>query len=1094
PVRGPGVGAGDPDPVALRRAFTAVCDRHEALRSTFPVVDDEPVQRVHEHLPIGFVEHDGAAWDDDRVRAALHEAAYAPFDLAEGPLVRLTLVRRAGGGPDHLVIALHHLITDLWSMELLLHELDESYRAERAGRPGPRTPAPIGFSTAARWQADRLAGEHGQRLRDFWAGELAGAPTDLDLPTDRPRPAEQRFRGGTHRFRLDREVAERLTGLARRDGTTLFTVLLTAYQVLLSRYTGHRDVVVGSPVHGRSRADFADAVGCFMNTAVLRGTIAPGESFRQLLRRTAQRSRTALQHAELPLPRLVEMLKVPRDASRQPLVQAMFGLHRSTGAYGTALAAFSVGHGRGDVALGDLRLTPVPLDPPHVQTDLMLTFAESEDGLGGLLQYDADLFTAETAQRMATQLRTLLLAIAADPDRTVGALPLLTEAERATQLYARNDTALAYDPADFVFAQVARRAAAHPDALAVAVDAVALPTDEAVSADTVRAVPTLTYRQLDEAANRLARRLIRHGVGPERIVAVHLPRSADLAVTLLAVHKAGGAYLPIDPDLPAERIGYMLADAGVSLVVGHAETTAALPLPAGVASLELDRLDLSGEPATAPPVRLHPANLAYVLYTSGSTGRPKGVQIQHGSMVNFLAAMRQMLDPAPGARLLALTTFSFDISVLEIFLPLLTGGTTHIVAGALRADGEQLRVRLDSGAFRFMQATPASWQMICDAGWRGTPGLTVLSGGEALSPGLAERLSGLGDRLWNLYGPTETTVWSSAEPVSGPVTGTVPLGRPVANNQIYVLDASGEPVPPGVPGEIYIGGDGGARGYRGRPDITAERFVPDPYASRPGARMYRTGDLARSWPDGRLEYLGRTDHQVKFKGHRIELGEIEVALSRQPAVRAAVLRLSTVGGLPALVAYLQPRHRVDTAAFDRHEANRQLRAALREQLPGYMVPTHFVWLDDFPLNASGKIDRAALPAPEHVGGRREEPVGEVEQALAGIVADLLGGAAVGRRDNLFDLGAHSLMLSRLVTRVDESLGIRLPLHRLFDAPTVQQLAVLVDASRVDGSERTAAPEITRVDRGDYAGTHLPQPSAALRKFQAVRRLRARSGE
>ncbi|MDA3647986.1 amino acid adenylation domain-containing protein [Saccharopolyspora indica] len=1072
---------GELDVPALDRALAAVVARHPALRTTFPLVEGEPVQRVHAHLPAACTTHDAREWTGQQLDDGVRDAAYRPFDVAEGPLVRIEVFHRAAA-EHRFVISLHHLVTDLWSMEVLLRELDLHYRAE-LNQSTVELPPVAGYPAAARWQAGALDGGEADRLWEFWRSELAEAPRVLELPVDHPRPPEQRFRGKVRRFTLDAELTARLTDLATTTGSTLYTVLLSAFQVLLSRYTGQRDLLVGSPVHGRNRAEVSDTIGCFVNTAVLRAQLDPAESFTQLLHRAGPRVRAALAHADLPLSQLVERLQVARDPGRQPLVQALFTLQRPTGPQGNALAAFVLGHPGASLEFGGLTLRPVTLDQPNTQMDLALTFAETGGQLGALLQYDTDLFTDATAARFAAHLETFLRAVAEHPDRPLHATDLLSPAERDTALRSWNSTETAYDPSRTVVDRVAEQAARTPDAPAVAYDEQHLTGPDRAA---VLGVPTLTYAELDRAANRLAHRLVAEGVGPERVVGVHLPRSLELAVALIAVHRAGGAYLPIDPDLPPERLSGMLADSGAELVLTHSTVDGALD-GAPARRIRVDELPEDG-PDTAPDVRVHPSNTAYVLYTSGSTGRPKGVQVQHASMVNFLVGMQELLDFQAGQRLLALSTFSFDISVLELFLPLLTGGTSHIAGRSVKADGDQLRLRLESGVVDSVQATPASWQLLCDAGWTGTPGLVVLSGGEALPRKLADRLGGLGGQLWNLYGPTETTVWSAAAAVD-PEAGPIPIGSPIANTRIYVLDEQFQPVPEGVAGEVCIGGDGLARGYFGLPGLSAEKFVPDPHGSCPGSRMYRTGDLARVRPGGRIEFLGRADHQVKFHGHRIELGEIEAALGRHPAVRRAVVE---VVGERAMVAYVQPRSRASTAAFDRQEANRSLRESLRRCLPSYMVPTHFTWLEEFPLNLSGKLDRKRLPAPEDLGAgqAKEAPATATEKALADIIGDLLGGASVGRRDNLFELGAHSLLVSRLAIRVRESFGVTLPLRRLFEAPTVAGLAELVENSEA----RSTAAAITKVDRGRYAGATTVQRSDVLRKLQAARALRSRADD
>lgn len=1093
--------SGEVDAAALRRALEAVVRRHAALRTTFPAVGDGPVQRVHPELAPEFTEADASGWSEERLHAELTALAYRPFDIAAGPLLRVALLRR-GPGDHRLVVSLHHLVSDLWSLEVLLRELGGHYRAETGG-PAFEAAAVPGFAAAARRRADLLSGPEGERLWEFWQRELAGAPTVLELPVDHVRPAERRALGGVRRFRLDPKTSAALGTLARAEGTTLYTVLLSAFQLMLGRTSGQRTLLVGSPVHGREHADAADLVGPFLNTAVLRADLVPEESFTGLLRRAAASVPAALRHGALPLSLLVERGRVPRDPSRSPLVQALFTLQ------GGPLAAFVLGDPAAGFDLGGLAMRPVPLDQPHTQMDLQLTFAESGGALSGLLQFDRSLFDADTADRMVGRLRTLLDAIAEDPGRPTALLPLLDGEERLAVLHAGNDTAVAHAGERPVHELLAERAALTPGAPALAFDDTEFalgPGEDAPDTARVTGVRTLTYRELDRAVSRLARLLLARGLRREEIVAVHLPHSDAMVVAMLAVLRAGGTYLPVDPHLPAERITYLLADSGARLLLTDSSLAPHAADARGPVPLLLDELagELAAQPATAPGIAVRASQAAYVLYTSGSTGRPKGVHITHDALANFLTGMVRLLGPAEADRLLAVTTFSFDISALEVYLPLITGGCAHVVPREVASSGDQLRVRLESGAFAMMQATPATWRLLCDAGWAGSPGLAMVSGGEALSPGLARQLLGFGaGTLWNLYGPTETTVWSTGTRVTEVPAAATPLGAPIANTRVYVLDAAMEPAAAGVAGELMIGGDGLARGYLGRPGLTASAFVPDPYGSEPGARLYRTGDLAKITADGRIELLGRVDNQVKVNGHRIELGEIDAALSSLPGVRqgVTVAHRHAPDGPATLIAYVRPAHDGEAVpGTDEQALGRELREALGRVLPGYMVPTRFVRVDEFPLNTSGKVDRGALkaPAPEaSQAGPGRPPATPTERELASILTELLGVETIGRTDNLFDHGAHSLLMSRFAVRVREALGAQLPLRVMFETPTLEHLAAAVDA--VAGT--AAAPRTGRIDRIDRTGpagltAAVPAPGDgknALRALRAARLLSRQSG-
>ncbi|MFY1704916.1 non-ribosomal peptide synthetase [Micromonospora sp. WMMA1923] len=1063
-------------PEPLRQAVTGLVNHHPALRTTFPSVDGDVVQRVAPPAPVDVTWHRPAAGTDtDRLVTSLAER---PFDLATGPVLRVDVIDDGAAGPL-LLLVVHHLVADLWSMQIVAAELGERYAAALAGTAWPTPVRPVpGFPQLAADQHLRLAGARGTELREFWRAELHGAPTTLDLPTDRPRPPVRQFGGDTARFSLDPQLTAALRGLAERTGTTLYTVLLAAYQILLHRHTGQPEVLVGSPVHGR-RAGGLRTVGFFVNTVVMRGRIVAGEPGTALLARLHATTRAALRHAELPLTEVVRGLRVPRDPSRAPLVQALFNLMRPVGPQATALAGFATGVPATALSMGPHRMTPVPVAQRHSQLDLTLTVAEVGDRLHGQLQYDTALFDRSTADRFTARLRTLLAALAAEPDRPVGTLPMLDAAERDTVLHAWNDTAMPFQPADDLGGQVARQARRTPDA-------------PAVRGPDVR----LGYAELDRAANRLAHRLVAAGAGPGRIVGLHLERGAALVVAALAVLRTGAAYLPLDPELPADRLAFMVADARPVVLLTDAET--AVPA-ADLPTLRLPTPTADPADPGPPVVRIPPESSAYVIYTSGSTGRPKGVAVPHRALVNFLAAMRRLFDFGPGHRMLAVTTFSFDIAVLELFLPLVTGGSTEIVTRDVAADGHELRRRLTDGAVTHLQATPVTWQLLLDAGWRDGAAITALCGGEAMPAALAARLTGVAGRVWNMYGPTETTIWSAAARVDGG-PGPVPIGRPVGNTQVYVLDAAMQPVPPGVVGEIYLGGAGVAHGYLHRPGLTAARFLPDPYGPTPGGRLYRTGDLGRYRPDGQLDYLGRTDLQVKLNGLRIELGEIEAAFEAQPGVRRAAVTVHRRDGrTPVLVGYLTATTAPTADDPTRQADGARLRSSVARTLPGYMVPSTLVWLDELPLTANGKVDRAALPAPEQAATGRvvEPPAGPVERDIAALVGELLGGVEVGRTDNLFELGGDSLTMSRLVIRLRDSFGVAVPLHQLFDDPTVARLAALVSTA-ADGAASAAsggpppaaaggsapAPAVTRVDRSRYVAGRA---GGALRLPESLRR-------
>ncbi|MFJ3794139.1 amino acid adenylation domain-containing protein [Kitasatospora sp. NPDC090091] len=1052
------------DPAALRAALAGLARRHAVLRSTFPRTASGPVQRVHAELPPAFEQVDAAGLSAADLAEHLTAAAEQPFDLETGPLLRARLFAGAEGG-DRLVLTAHHLVTDLWSLSLLLDELAADYQAALRGAPAG-TAADTGaapFAAFARRQAALPATPAGQRRLDRWRTALAGVRTGTSLPADLPLPERQRMRGAAVPLTVDAGTTEALTALARREGSTLYVVLLAAFQLLLARCTGESDVVVGTPTHGRTDGEFAGTVGCLVNTVPLRARIDAAEPFTALLARVREEAGAALDGAEVPFPALVELVRPDRDQGGRPLVRSLFSLQQAPGGHAEALVAMATGRDGVPFTLGALECSTLALPVGGSQFDLQLTLGAAAGGLAGSVRYDTDRYLPASAEQFAARFTVLLAEIAADAARPAGELPLLTPAERRTLLAEGNDTALAYDPADGVVRRFEERAARTP--LAVAVRAAGPGGGE-----------QLDYGTLDRLADGVAERLRALGIGPGRTVAVLLPRTPRLLAALLGVLKSGAAYLPLDPGHPAERLALVLADGGAAAVLTDLP---AERVPAGDwAVLPADTI---GEARRTADTAIDPEAAAYVLHTSGSTGRPKGVVVPHRALANLLASFERDLAPAPGAGWLSVTTPAFDIAALEYFLPLATGATVHLADAATAGDGSRLRACLETGTVSHLQATPVTWQLLLDAGWSGTPGLTALCGGERLPAELAAGLLARGVRLWQVYGPTETTVWS----VRGELTvagGELPLGTPVANTRLHLVDPALQPVPPGITGELLIGGDGLAHGYLGRPGLTAERFVPDPFGTGPGARLYRTGDLVRRGPDGALLFVGRADSQVKLHGHRIELGEIETALERLPAVRRAAVVVDGEGVRARLVAFLEQHGTAQDGALQQGApaAPGELREQLRRTLPGYAVPSLLVTLDALPLTANGKVDRRALPVPaagpatggpaDGPSGGAEPPVGPTEERIAALLAELLGTGPVGRHEDLFDRGAHSLLLARFAERARAEFGAELPLHRLFERPTVAAVAALVDAAVAQPGRAAAAgrPGLTRVDRSRYA--------------------------
>ncbi|HYH44362.1 MAG TPA: amino acid adenylation domain-containing protein, partial [Thermoanaerobaculia bacterium] len=949
-------------PAALERAVTEIIRRHETLRTTFTLSGGQPVQAIWPPRPFNLPVVDVQGMEE--VRRLLLTEVREPFDLGNGPLWRLRLLKLAP--EDHVVLlTMHHIISDGWSMRVLVRELAALYG--EAALP----PLPIQYADFAVWQRKELAGE---AQLGWWRERLATELPVLELPLDHPRPPVQTFRGAKLPVTLP---AEALRNLARGQGATLFMTLLAGFMALLHRYTRQTDLVVGSPVAGRNRSEIEGLIGLFINNLPLRADLAGDPAFTELLSRVRETTVGAYAHQDLPFEKLVEELKPRRDLARSPIFQVMLSLETAASEKQSA---------------GDLILTPLEADIGASRYEWTFFLTDQGDGIGGALEYNTDLFDEATVRRMVDHWTRLLEAAVDEPGERISRLRLLSGEEEQQLLVAWNETARGYALDRPIHALIAEQAARNPDAPAVTCEG-----------------ETLSYAELDGRANRLAWRLRELGVGPEVPVGIYLERSLDMPVALLAVWKAGGAYVPLDPAYPRERLAYMLEDSGAPVVLTEASLLPTVPESAARAVC-LDRMEKSAED---PGVPAFPESLAYILYTSGSTGRPKGVQIPHGALVNFLESMRELPGLGASDRLLAVTSLSFDIAGLELYLPLLAGAEVEIASRALAADGPRLLSRLSEATV--LQATPSTWRLLLDAGWEGGSNLKALCGGEALPPKLAGEIAARAGSLWNMYGPTETTIWSATRLVGPEVAeGPVPLGKPIANTAIYVVDSNLRPVPLGVPGELLIGGTGLARGYFGRPDLTAERFVPNPFGG-PGARLYRTGDLARWLATGELEFLGRLDHQVKVRGYRIELGEIEAALDQHPAVRAAVvIAREDAPGDQRLTAYV-----VGSAPSG------ELRRHLRAGLPEYMVPSAFVVLPKLPLLPNGKVDRKSLPAPEAERPDLAAPFIAPKSRLEGVISEawrsVLGVEKVGVHDNFFDLGGHSLLMAQVHHKLRESL-------------------------------------------------------------------------
>jgi len=1004
-------------PDLLRRTLEAIVARHEALRTTFKAVDGQPMQLVAERqlveLPVTDLTDRPVEEREALARSVARADARLPFDLTLGPLFRALLFRL--GPAEHLFfLNVHHIVYDGWSRGIFLAELAALYEALAEPHPSPLPELAVQYLDFALWQRDWLSGEVLERQLAYWRGRLAGVPP-LDLVADRPRPALRTYNGAAEGLFLPQPVVDALTHLGQAAGGTLYVGLAAAWKALLHHYTGQEDFAHGTLIANRTRPELEKLIGFFANTLALRTDLSGDPSFNTLLVREREVALGAYAHQDLPFEKLVEEINPQRDLARTPLFQTLLIL---LNAPGEALR------------IRGLTISEIAIDNATAKMEMTLYLVQGEEGLAGYLEYNTDLFDAVTIRRFLDHFRALAEGVVADPGQPLSAFPWLSGAEARQLLSDWNATAADFPRDRCLHELIADQAARAPLAVAVELEG-----------------ERLTYAELDSRADRLARHLRRLGVGPEVLVGLAVERSFDMMVGLLGILKAGGAYVPLDPEYPAERLAYMLEQSRLPILLTQERLLGKLPKTTAQV-LALDR-DLPALPETAAEAAgalesgVTPENLAYILYTSGSTGKPKGVQIPHRAVVNFLASMSRRPGLSSADTLLAVTTLSFDIAGLELYLPLVNGARVVLVPRDVAQAGEQLVDRLVRSGTTVMQATPATWRLLLGAGWQGDGRLQVLCGGEALPRDLADSLLANAASLWNVYGPTEATIWSMLQPV--PREGRVTLGRPLDNTQIYLLSPRLRPVPVGVPGELLIGGEGLARGYRDRPDLTAERFIPHPFSNEPGARLYKTGDLARHLPDGTVEFLGRIDHQVKVRGFRIELGEIETVLAQHEGLaQAVVLAREDTPGTKRLVAYLVAR------TPESAPKTQELRDFLKARLPEYMLPAVFVTLPALPLTPNGKVDRRALPAPDQDRASDRPyvaPGTPVEEELAAIWAEALGLKRVGVNDDFFDLGGDSLLVIRVVSKANKG-GLGITTKQLFQHRTVAELAKVAGTTHV----------------------------------------------
>jgi amino acid adenylation domain-containing protein len=1002
---------------ALERALHDVLHRHDALRACFENVDGVPVQRIRPQLDWSLAQHDLRNLPPDeaqaRARALALEEARTPFKLQTGPLIRGRLLQ-LGQEEQVLLLTMHHIVSDGWSMGVLLREVAALYAAHALGMPPKLPELPLRYVDFASRQRERVSGELLAQQLGYWKQRLDGSPALLTLPTDRPRPPVQSQRGATLQYAIPAELAARLQALSRQHHCSLFMTLCAAFNVLLARYAGQDDICIGTPIANRHQEETEGLIGLFVNTLVLRTQVDMGASFIELLKQVRTHTLDAYAHQDAPFEQLIEVMQSERHPSYSPLFQVMLVLQNAP---------------MGALSLAGLELELLPHESSTAKFDLTLTLNESAAGLQGDIEYSTDLFDASTVERMAQHFTALLQAVVADPQSAVGELPILGAAERQQLLAGFNDTARRYPQLRPGFCTLQQLFEAQ--ALASAEHTAVIYEGQA-----------WTYAQLNARANQLARHLRGLGVGPDSLVGLCAERSLEMIVGLYGILKAGGAYVPLEPSYPPERLATIADDAKLAVVLTQQHVRERLAKLTGVPIFVLDEeaAVLAQYPADNLEHMVQPQHLAYVIYTSGSTGKPKGVGIDHQGIVNRLQWMQEAYRLDKTDRVLQKTPYSFDVSVWEFFWPLLEGATLVVARPGGHQDVAYLADLIDAQGITTVHFVPPMLEVFLnEAGECGRSLRQVMCSGQALPPELQQRFFAKWQHvaLHNLYGPTEASVDVTAwECRPDSTLSSVPIGKPIANIQIHLLDDALNPVPVGVTGHLYIAGIGLARGYVNRPELTAQAFVPNPFSAAPGARMYKSGDLARYLPDGTIEYLGRSDHQVKLRGLRIELGEIEASLAALEAVRdVLVLACTDERKLTRLVAYLVPH-----AGQVLPDAG-SLRATLKQTLPDYMVPEHFVTLDAMPLTANGKIDRKALPVPDMAPSDSAyvAPRTYAERMVAEIWADVLGVERVGLSDDFFALGGQSLLATQMVSRIKRVLGIDLPLRALFEAPTIASL-------------------------------------------------------
>lgn len=1031
------------DVQALRSTFQKLINRHAALRTTFTTRNEKPIQIVHKYMEVSFQHEDASKWSDEDLNSRLKADVYRPFDLETGPLIKACLYSKSPTN-HYVLIAIHHIVSDLWSLAILLNELSMLYAAEKSGEKLSFAPLEFEYADFVNEQAEILTGEEGERLWAYWKKQLSGDLPVLNLPADHPRSSSQIYHGKIQTFKLEEDLTRKIKLFCREQGITLYIALLAAFQVMLHRYTGQEDIIVGSPKLGRSRK-FLQSAGYFVNPIALRGDLSGNPTFLSFLDRLRQTTLEAFKYGDYPLAFLVERLNPSRYLNQSPIFQVMFSLQKTTKFIDSEnFAPFILGETGGKIDLGEIALESLAIPDKATPFELSMLVAEQGKDLLVGVEYSCDLFNERTIEQMLVLYRNLLDGIVNNPIQRISALPFLCDDEQNLLLREWNKPQTACSPIQdkHIHHLFETQVEKTPDAIAVICE-----NDH------------LSFQVLNERANQLAHYLQEFGIGPEVLVGVYMERTLDAIIALMAIFKAGGAYLPLDPDYPEERLAFIIEDSNVSVILSKSQLIESLPEDTvRIICMDSDREKIAQQSDENLFSRTTMDNLAYVIYTSGSTGKPKGVLISHDSIANHCYSMKNFYELTENDCVLQFASFNFDAS-LEQILPPLIAGSKLILRGAEVWSPTEFQKKIKDHGLTVLNPPTAYWKQLNQA-WEDSNGLDgaeqlrlVIVGGDLMtidSLKLWQRTKLNSKKLLNAYGPTEATITSTIFDVPVQVnedqfyTG-IPIGRPLELRSIFILDQYGNLVPTGVPGELHIGGACLARGYLNRPDLTAERFIPDPFSREPGSRLYKTGDMVRYLIDGNVEFLGRVDQQVKIRGYRIELGEIDVVLNQHPKIREGVVVVrEDFSDDKCLVAYY---------ISDPDLIQTELRNFLRDKLPDYMIPTVFVSLDELPKTPIGKVDRKSLPAPDQdrpdLAKAYVAPTNPVEQMIADLWAEILGVECVGIYDNFFDLGGHSLMATQIITRIKNIFQVDISLRQLFELPTVANLALVVAKAQTE---------------------------------------------